>query len=377
MPTSKLFTPLKVGSIEVAHRLALAPMTRFRNDDRHVPLDMVIQYYEQRASVPGTLLITEATLISQRAGVYKNVPGIWSPEQIAQWRKVTDAVHAKGSYIYSQLWALGRVADIEATRGEVGRPDAELIAPTAEAFSPGVVPREMSEDDIRGVIGDFATAARNAVAAGFDGVEIHGANGYLIDQFIQNVTNKRNDRWGGSVENRARFPVEVIRAVVDAIGAERTAIRYSPWSTYQGMGKDSDAELIEQFGEVARQTAEFGLAYVHLVQGTVSGNADVDAHPERDLDFFFRAYGHAGPVAVAGGYLGESARNAVDVHYKGYDVLVAIGRPWTANPDLPFRVKQGIPMRKYEREHFYTALSARGYIDYEFSEEFKTATAAA
>ncbi|KAL2813576.1 hypothetical protein BJX63DRAFT_216549 [Aspergillus granulosus] len=378
MATSKLFTPLKVGNINVAHRITLPPMTRFRvTPEGHIPLDMVTEYYEQRASVPGTLLITEATLISQRAGVYKDVPGLWTPEQIAQWRKVTDAVHAKGSYIYAQLWALGRVADLQATREELGDEAAQqLIAPSDLPYYEGVVPRPMSEEEIQAVIADFASAAKNAIEAGFDGVEIHGANGYLVDQFIQAAANKRSDSWGGSVENRARFPLEVLRAVIDAIGAERTAVRYSPWSTFQGMAKDSDEELIEQFGYLAHETAKLELAYVHVVEARIAGNVDADEHPNRNLEFFFRQYGHAGPIMVAGGYVGESAREAVEVRYKDYDVLVAIGRPWTANPDLPFKVKQGIPLRKYEREHFYTVRSPKGYIDYEFSEEFKAASAA-
>ncbi|KAL5047103.1 hypothetical protein BDW71DRAFT_197154 [Aspergillus fruticulosus] len=375
MDTSKLFTPLKVGTIQLAHRITLPPMTRFRVDEGHIPQDQVAEYYAQRAAVPGTLLITEATLISTRPGVYTHVPGLWSKEQIAQWRKVTDAVHAKGSFIYNQLWALGRVADPEATRREHGGSEGRVIAPSAVPLDPsGEPPKEMSEEEIAGVIRDFATAAKNAIEAGFDGVEIHGANGYLVDQFIQKAANKRSDRWGGSVENRARFPLEVIRAVVDAIGAERTAIRYSPWSTFQGMGVDSDEEQIAQFGYLAQRTAEFKLAFVHLVEGRIAGNTETDENGARNLRFFFDAYGRAGPVMVAGGYVGETAREAADIHYKDDDVMIAIGRPWTANPDLPFKVKKGIPLRPYEREHFYTVRSPKGYIDYDFSEEFKAAT---
>ncbi|RDW69024.1 alkene reductase [Aspergillus mulundensis] len=376
MESSKLFTPLKVGSINIAHRITLPPMTRFRVDDGHIPQEQVAEYYAQRAAVPGTLLITEATLVSPRPGVYTNVPGLWSKEQIAQWRKVTDAVHAKGSFIYNQLWALGRVADPEATRKENGA-DARVMSSSATPLDPnGEPPKEMSEEDIAGVIADFASAAKNAIEAGFDGVEIHGANGYLVDQFIQKAVNKRGDRWGGSVENRARFPLEVIKAVVEAIGAERTAIRYSPWNKFQGMGVDSDEELIAQFGYLAKKTAEFKLAFVHLVEARIAGNTETDDTAGRNLQFFFDAYNRAGPIMVAGGYVGETAREAADVQYKDYDVMIAIGRPWTANPDLPFKVKKGIPLRPYEREHFYTVRSPKGYIDYEFSEEFKASAGA-
>ncbi|KAL2782985.1 hypothetical protein BJX66DRAFT_350036 [Aspergillus keveii] len=375
MESTKLFTPLKVGNMQLAHRVALPPMTRYRIAVGHIPLDIVTEYYAQRASVPGTLLITEGTLVSPRGGIYQNVPGLWSREQVAQWRKVTNAVHAKGSYIYAQLWAIGRVADPAATREENGA-DAEIMSSSAVGLSPDSVPREMTEEDIQGIIEDFATAAKNAVEAGFDGVEIHGANGYLVDQFIQNAVNKRTDRWGGSVENRARFPLEIIRAVANTIGAERTAIRYSPWSTFQGMGVDRDDDLVEQFGYLAQKMAELKLAFVHLVEARIAGNTEVDVEGHRNLDFFLKAYGQAGPVIVAGGYTGETARHAADEHYKDYNVLVAIGRPWTANPDLPFRVKKAISLRKYEREHFYTVGNPRGYIDYEFSEEFKSAAVA-
>lgn len=226
----------------------------------------------------------------------------------------------------------------------------------------------MAEEDIREVINDFGMAARNAMSTGFDGVEIHGANGYLVDQFSQKSVNERTGEWGGSVENRGRFPLEVISAVVEAIGAERTAIRYSPWSTYQGMAKDSDDELMEQFRYLAKKTAEFKLAYVHLIEARLAGVVDVDIGPHRNLGFFFEAYGRASPVMLAGGYDGESACEAVDMQYKDYEVLVAIG---IANSDLLFRLKHDIPLRKYEREHFYTPRSMRGYIGYEFSDEFR------
>ncbi|KAL3475198.1 NADH:flavin oxidoreductase/NADH oxidase family protein [Aspergillus californicus] len=374
---TKLFTPLRVGASHLNHRLAMAPMTRFRVRPGHIPLDIVSDYYAQRGSVPGTLLITEAILISTRPGVYTHVPGLYTPEQIAQWKKVTAAVHAKGSSIYAQLWALGRVADPEATSTEGG--EGSFISSSPVPAAEGApVPREMSEEDIRAVIADFATAARNAIEAGFDGVEIHGANGYLVDQFIQGCVNQRADGWGGSVEKRARFPLEVIKAVVGAVGAERTAIRYSPWSTFQGMGTESDEEIRAQFGYLATKTAEFGLSYVHVVEARISGNDAVDVPSGRDLKFFLEAYGRAsGPVVVAGGYNGDLAKEAVDGVYKEYDVVVAIGRPWTANPELPFKVKQGIPLRKFEREHFYNPGSATGYADYDFSDEFKAVAAAA
>ena len=362
---SKLFTPLDVGRMRLSHRIAMSPMTRFRIDDNHVPLPMVTDHYAQRAAVPGTLLITEATLVSPRAGGFPNVPGIWNEAQITQWRQVTDAVHAKGSYIYMQLWGLGRVANPEVLKRE-GRND--LISSSAVPVTPeSPVPRELTEDEIHGFIGDYAQAARNAIAAGFDGVEIHGAHGYLIDQFTQDTCNQRTDGWGGSVEKRSRFALEIIRAVVDAVGADRTGIRYSPFSHFQGM-RMADPRV--QFTYLARKTAEFKLAFVHIVEPRVAGVLDVAAGGD-SLDFFLDAYGGAGPVIVAGAYGAESAKEAADSQYKDHDVLVGIGRPFTSNPDLPFMVQKGIPLRPYERERFYTPKDPKGYVDYEYSEEFK------
>lgn len=362
---SKLFNPLQVGRMQLSNRIAMAPMTRFRVDDDHNPLPIVKDYYAQRASTPGTLLITEATIISRQAGGYPVVPGIYTDSQIAAWKEVTDAVHAKGSYIYLQLWALGRVADPTYLK-ELG--DHDLVSASAiPASEGGAVPRELSESEIQSFINDYAQAARNAVVAGFDGVEIHGANGYLIDQFIQDISNKRTDGWGGSVEKRARFALEVTRAVVDAIGADRTGIRFSPFSTFQGMRM---TDPVPQFSYLARETAKFNLAYVHIVEPRIAGNADVEVMHD-DLDFFLEAYGNATPVVIAGGYKPESALQAIDEKYKQYDAIIGFGRPFISNPDLPFRVKANVPLVPYDRDTFYTPKKSKGYIDWAFSPEFK------
>ncbi|KAJ6137900.1 Aldolase-type TIM barrel [Penicillium samsonianum] len=368
---TKLFTPLRVGRVELSNRIAMAPMTRFRADDNHTPLPFVKDYYAQRASVPGTLLITEATFISARAGGYPNVPGIYNDEQIAAWKEVTDAVHSKGSYIYLQLWALGRVANPDALQAEGGFDVVSSSATPASADAP--TPRALSETEIHEWIADYAQAARNAIAAGFDGVEIHAANGYLIDQFTQDTCNKRTDAWGGSVEGRARFAVEVSRAVVEAVGADRTGIRFSPWSTFQGMRMEDPKP---QFEYLATQTAKLGLAYAHLVESSIAGNADVE--PTDQLDFFLEVYGKASPVIVAGGYKADSAVQAADVKYADYDAIIGIGRPFISNPDLPFRVQNGIPFVPYDRATFYVPKDPKGYSDYAFSAEFqKTIEAAA
>lgn len=362
---SKLFTPLQVGRVQLAQRIAMAPMTRFRADDSHVPLPIVRDYYEQRASVPGTLIVTEGTFISARAGGYRNIPGIYTPEQIAEWRSIVDAIHAKGSFAYLQLWALGRAADPGVLKEE-GPYDFVSSSPVPINPDAPAKPRELTEDEIWAFVGDYAQAARNAIAAGFDGVEIHAANGYLIDQFIQDTCNHRTDAWGGSVEKRARFALEVTKAVVDAVGADRTGIRLSPWSTFQGMRM---ADPVPQFSYLARKLAEFKLAYVHVVESRIAGNADIESGDS--LDFFFDAYPPAaGPVLVAGGYTGPSAKEAVDVRYKNHDVVIAFGRPFTSNPDLPFRVREGIEFRPFEREYFYVPKSEKGFADYPFCDEF-------
>lgn len=233
-------------------------------------------------------------------------------------------------------------------------------------------PRALSEPEIHEWIADYAQAARNAIAAGFDGVEIHGANGYLIDQFIQDTCNKREDAWGGSVEKRGRFAVEVARAVAEAVGADRTGIRLSPWGTFQGMKMEDPKP---QFGYLATQMAGLGLAYTHLVESSIVGDADVEAEK---LDFFLQAYGKASPVIVAGGYEADSAVQAADVKYADYDAIVGIGRPFISNPDLPFRVQKGIPFVPYDTATFYNAKDPKGYTDYPFSAEFqKTIEAAA
>jgi NADPH2 dehydrogenase len=367
---TKLSTPIHIGRLDLSSRIAMAPMTRFRADDNHTPLPMVADYYAQRASVPGTLLITEATFISPQAGGAPNIPGIYNDAQIAAWKEVTSAVHAKGSYIYLQLWALGRVADADTLKKEGNFP---VVSSSPNPVTPDApVPHELSESEIQDWINAYAQASRNAISAGFDGVEIHAANGYLIDQFNQDTANTRTDRWGGSVENRARFAIEVTRAVVAAVGADRTAIRFSPFSPFQGMRM---ADPVPQFSYLARAMKEFKLAYVHVVESRIAGNADVEATDQ--LDFFLEAYGKASPVMIAGGYKPDSAREAVDVKYKDYDVVIGFGRPFIPNPDLVFRVLNGVPLVPYDRQTFYAAKDPKGYVDYEFSAEFKSAKVAA
>ncbi|KAK7510571.1 uncharacterized protein IWZ02DRAFT_463841 [Phyllosticta citriasiana] len=376
---TKLFAPLKVGSTQLDHRVAMAPLTRFRATSDNVPTDVMTQYYAQRAVVPGTLLISEATFISARAGGYANIPGLWTEQQLAGWKKVTDAVHAKGSKIYVQLWNLGRAAwpDPEGSGGAVKNEEFDFknnfVSASDVSMAKGLpAPRPMTEEEIWTTIDDYATAAKNAVEkGGFDGVEIHGAHGYLIDQFTQDVCNKRTDQWGGSIENRARFAVEVSRAVAKAVGAERTGIRLSPWSNFQGMRM---SDPIPQFSYLIDQLRALDLAFLHLVEPRVAGVIDRDPQNE-SLDFALQSWGRDKPVFIAGGFTTELAIKAVEEKYKDHDVAVVFGRRFISTPDLVYRVKKGIPFNDYDRFTFYISQKAGdkpepGYIDYPYSDEF-------
>ncbi|KXJ96208.1 NADH:flavin oxidoreductase/NADH oxidase [Microdochium bolleyi] len=385
---TRLFQPLKVGNVELDHRIMLAPLTRYRCDDEWVPLPMVKEYYTQRAAVPGTLLVSEGTLISHGAAGRYNIPGIWSPAQIAAWKSIVESVHAKGGRIYCQLWHLGRSgwAHIHAEQGTVllsssAVPTSPSPSPTAP--QPGV-PEAMTEDQIQAVIAEYATAARNAVeGAGFDGVEIHGANGYLPDQFLQDTCNKRTDRWGGSVENRTRFALEVTKAVVAAVGAERTAIRLSPFNPFNGMLME---DPLPTFRHLLRELRQFRLAYLHLVEGRINIGADgtlegqVAANPaawESSLSALVGIWDNASPVLIAGGFTPELARRAVDEVYRDHDVGIVFGRHFVSNPDLVFRIKEGVEFVPYDRSVFYTPGRREGYVDYPFCEEFLASQAVA
>lgn len=367
MAPSRLFTPLKVGNVELSNRLVMAPLTRFRADDDHVPLDMVAEYYTQRASYPGTLLITEATFIAPRAGGMSNVPGIYNAAQISAWKKITDSVHKNGSSIYLQLWALGRAAEEAQLKKEFGE-TAKVVSASSDPFPGGATPTSLSDEEIWEYIESYKQGALNAIEAGFDGVEIHGANGYLVDQFLQDVSNKRTDAWGGSIEKRARFGLEVSKAVVGAIGAEKTGIRMSPFSKFQGMGME---DPVPQFTYYTRELKKLKLAYVHVVEARIAGNATVDS--TGSIDFIIDIWDNQSPVFIAGGFSAETAAKAVDEDYPGKDIAVVFGRYWISNPDLVYRIKENIEFTPYDRKTFYNKKQLLGYTDWAFSKEFEQA----
>jgi NADPH2 dehydrogenase len=329
------------------------------------------EYYEQRACVPGTLIISEATVIAKNAAGRRNCPGIWSEAQIASWKEITTAIHNKGCAIYCQLWHQGRAADPEVLESEGYR----LLSSSAVPTSPeSRTPEAMTEAEIAEVINDYAQAAKNAIAAGFDGVEIHGANGYLCDQFLQTTCNQRTDSWGGSIENRVRFPVEVTKAVAAAVGAERTAIRLSPYSSFEGMLMD---EPEPTFAYLLEQLKPMGLSFLHLIEARIHGNDDSTCGGQKSVDWMVRAWENVSPVLIAGGFSPESAKQSVEEKYKDYDVVIVFGRYFVTNPDLVYRVREGLPLSAYDRKVFYTPKEPKGYIDYPLSQQYLQAAASA
>ncbi|KAH9235944.1 hypothetical protein K456DRAFT_1527073 [Colletotrichum gloeosporioides 23] len=386
---TKLFQPLKMGKMDLAHRVVMAPLTRYRADDDGAPiLPMVAKYYADRASTPGTLLISEATAVSPADIGDLNLPGFSTEAECAAWKQVFDAVHAKGSYIFQQLWSLGRAADPDFVKS---RGYKYCSSSDVQMTGRPVPPEPLTEDEIWVKINAWRDAAKKVVAAGGDGVEIHGAHGYLVDQFTRDSANKRTDKWGGSVENRARFLLEIVKACVEEIGAERVALRLSPFATFQE-SYSTDPDTWEQTIYIIRELKKAGykLAYISLVEavgnpvnlGIVPRQPTDDVQPfaedrPQTLDFILEEWDNISPVVVAGGYLGDSARWAVDERYKKWDVAVAFGRYFISNPDLVFRVKNNIPFTPYDRSTFYLKKSNEGYNTWEFSEEYVKANRSA
>ncbi|KAG2112105.1 hypothetical protein DEU56DRAFT_874389 [Suillus clintonianus] len=359
--TSALFSPIRVGNLNLQHRVVLSPLTRLRAHADHVPSPHASAYYSQRGSTPGTLLVTEATYISQKAGGHRHAPGIYTDAHLEGWKKVTDAVHEKGSFIFLQLWALGRLADPAVLATENNSPYVG-VSPIPLAGKPDAeVPRELTTDEIKEYVAAYVAAAKNAIRAGFDGVEVHGANGFLIDQFMQDVTNHRTDEYGGSIENRARFALEVTAAVVEAVGAERTGFRMSPWGKVVGMGM---ADPKPQFSYVVEQLRKHNLAYLHVVEPMPEERtAGINSDFLRDIwqgvegSTFISTNGHTRESAI------ETADN------KGG--LIGFGRLFMPNPDLPFRLLKDIALAEGDQKTWYIPgnLTAAGYSDWPFSPE--------
>ncbi|KAL8293259.1 hypothetical protein RQP46_000953 [Phenoliferia psychrophenolica] len=355
--TPALFTPIKVGDITLEHRIAMAPLTRFRAHESHVHSDLAIEYYAQRASTPGTLIISEATFINA------NAPGIWTTEQAAAWKPIVKAVHDKKSFMFLQLWALGRAADPSVLKKEFG---LDVTSASDIPFEGGATPRPLTIPEIQQYLESYATAAKNFVeGAGGDGVEVHCANGYTLNQFLDLNSNKRTDAYGGSLENRLRFPLEAVAAAVKAVGAAKVGVRISPYNSFQGM-KMPMKDLKETYTAFVKElkSRHPDLAYIHTVDArSVLGLADeVVPGEEETLDFLFEAWGDK-PLVVAGNLTAERAYELTDKHPTA---IACFGRHFIANPDLVERVRNGIPFTKYDRDTFYTP-GPKGYVDYPFA----------
>ena len=361
---SSLFDPVQAGDLALANRIVMAPLTRNRAPNA-VPRDITATYYAQRASAG--LLITEATAISQQGQGYADVPGLYGTEQLDGWRQVTKAVHARGGRIYCQLWHVGRVSHVALQPGGgapvapsaiTARTKTYLIQDGKGSFAPTSEPRALDAGEIPGIVRDFRHAARNAISAGFDGVEVHGANGYLIDQFLKTGSNHRGDDYGGSIENRARLLLEVMREVVDEVGRERTALRLSPVTPANDV---VDANPQKLFDYVVRQLGSLGIAYLHVIEGATAGPRELEDRPfdYQALLHAWREAGAKGAWMVNNGYDHPLADQAL-AH--GAD-LVAFGRPYIANPDLVERLRRNAPLNEVVKETMYGG-GAQGYTDY-------------
>ena len=353
---SPLFQPLKAGAIAMANRIVMAPLTRNRaTPGTDAPRAMHVEYYRQRAGAG--LIVTEGSQISRQGQGYIWTPGIYTDEQVAGWKKVTDAVHQAGGRIVIQLWHVGRVSHVSLQAGGVA-PVAPSAIPAktrtyVEAgFTEVSQPRALTLDEIPGIIKDFAHAAERAREAGFDGVEIHGANGYLLDQFMKDGANQRTDKYGGSIENRARFTLEVAEAVAKAWDPDRVGIRLSPVTPANGI-TDTDPQPL--FEHVARKLGDLRLAFIHVIEGATGG-------PRDNIPFDYAALREAfgGTYIANNGYSRELAIEAVR---SGKADAIAFGKAFISNPDLVERLRIGAPLNEWDQKTFYGG-DERGYTDY-------------
>jgi len=364
---SKLFSPIAIGPYQLSHRVVMAPLTRMRSEQPgDLPGDLMVEHYAQRAS-KGGYIVSEATVVAPNGGGYLGSPGIYSDAQIPGWKRVTDAVHAKGGVIFLQLFHAGRQSHVD-MQPEGGRPVApsevayEGVAYTANGWVPSSPHRALKEHEVVDLVEQFRQAAIRGLAAGFDGVEIHGANGYLVDQFLQDGSNKRTDSFGGTIEKRAKFLLDIVDAAISVWGSDRVAVRLGPSGTFGDM-KDSNPEAL--FTYVASQLDKLHLAYLHLIEPRVNGNAIDESKDQNPVAArLLRKYFH-GPIIAAGGF---NAASAEAILAEGSADLVAFGRDFVSNPDLPLRIQNGYPLTPYDRETFYGG-TEKGYTDYGFYSE--------
>jgi N-ethylmaleimide reductase len=355
-----LFDPLRIGDIDLATRIVMAPLTRNRASPGQVPNPLMAQYYAQRAN-PATgagLIVSEATQISPEAQGYLDTPGIYNSAQVAGWRLVTDAVHAKGGRIVVQLWHVGRISHVSLQPGGQAPVSSTARAAKGKTFIAGgfadvSTPRALRTDEIPGVVAQYRHAALMAMEAGFDGVEVHGANGYLIEQFLRNSINDRTDIYGGSMENRCRFLREVMQAVAGAIGGGRTGLRLSPVTPANDAGPDSDAQVL--YEHAVAQLAPLKLAFLHVVEGATGGPRDI-----APFDYAALRAKFTGAWMVNNGYTRAMALQAVE---SGSADLVAFGKAFIANPDLGRRLREDTTLNALDMNTLYGG-GAEGYTTY-------------
>ena len=353
--STKLFDNYKLGPITLANRIVMAPLTRNRAVAGLVPNPLAIEYYGQRASAG--LLVTEASQVSQQGQGYQDTPGIYSREQVAGWRKVTDRVHERGGRIFLQLWHVGRISHVS-LQPDNGAPVApSAVRANGKTFVGGTFadvsePRALTLEEIPGIVESFKRGAANSLEAGFDGVEIHGANGYLLDQFAKDGANKRTDAYGGSIENRARLVIEVAKAVAATAGADRTGIRLSPVTPANDVSDSNPQPLFEH---IVDQLNALKLVYIHVIEGATGGARDNAAFDYGSLRKRF-----SGTYIANNGYDLALANKVLDANAAD---LIAFGKPFISNPDLVERLKQGAPLNEADRATFYGG-GAKGYTDY-------------
>lgn len=356
----KLLSPLNLGPYVLRNRIVMAPLTRTRAGERNVPREMNVEYYRQRASAG--LIVTEGTPVSPFGHGYRGTPGIHTEEQRDGWRPITRAVHEEGGLIFQQLWHVGRLSHQDLQPGGVLPIAPSALRPSGDALTlegpkPRPTPRALEATEIPAIIEEFRRGAQFALEAGFDGVEVHGANGYLLDQFLNSGTNLRTDDWGGSLEKRARFLLAVTDAVVSVWGADRVGVRLSPSNQH---GDIEDENRQKTYGYAVREVNKRQPAYIHLVSPRVSGNLDVEPNLELGPDRFRPLVTGDTRLIAAGGYKPAEAETLLQ---SGDADAVAFGRLFIANPDLPRRITLGAALNAYDRGTFYTR-GPEGYVDY-------------
>ena len=362
--SADLFSPINLGDLALSNRMVMAPMTRNRANQQNAPHDLNVTYYQQRATAG--LIITEASQVSAKGVGYPGTPGIYSPEQVAGWQKITDAVHAEGGHIFIQLWYCGRISHPDLlpdnqtpVAPSAIQPEGEVV--TYEGMKPFVTPRALETNEISDIVAEYRHAAEMAKQAGFDGVEVHAANGYLIDQFLRDGSNQRTDQYGGSVENRMRFLNEVLDAVTEVWPSNRVGVRLTPENSFNSM---SDSNPLEHFKYFISQLNSRHLAYLHILEGDMmTKTANLDYRVLRDL--------FSGLYIANNGYDKTRAQTSLS---NGDSDLVAFGIPFLANPDLVYRYQHDISLNEVDFDTFYGG-NEKGYTDYPFHQQAAVETA--